>query len=40
MATITVDSRESKSTVLNLLKSMGIEVIFKFLEIGDYIINP
>ncbi len=40
MADIIVDSRESKSNVPNLLKSMGIGIIFKFLEVGDYIINP
>lgn len=40
MVSIIVDSRESKSNIPNLLKSMNINVIFKFLEIGDYIINP
>jgi DNA excision repair protein ERCC-4 len=40
MSYIIVDHRESKSSVPFLLKEMGIRVEFKFLEIGDYIINP
>ncbi|MCX8188376.1 MAG: helix-hairpin-helix domain-containing protein [Nitrososphaeria archaeon] len=40
MVSIIVDSRESKSKIPNLLKSMNIDIIFKFLEVGDYIINP
>jgi len=39
MSYIIVDHRESKSSVPFLLKEMGIRVEFKFLEIGDYIIN-
>jgi ERCC4-type nuclease len=39
MSYIIVDQREFKSSVPFLLKEMGIRVEFKFLEIGDYIIN-
>ncbi|MGQ9781745.1 MAG: ERCC4 domain-containing protein [Nitrososphaeria archaeon] len=40
MSCIIVDHRESKSSVPFLLKKMGIEIEFKLLEIGDYIISP
>lgn len=40
MSYIIVDHRESKSSIPCLLKSMNINFIFKFLEVGDYIINP
>lgn len=40
MVSIIVDSRESKSNIPGLLKSMNIDIVFKFLEIGDYIVNP
>ena len=40
MSYIIVDHRESKCLVPFLLREMGVKVEFKFLEIGDYVINP
>jgi len=40
MSCIIVDHRESKSAVPDILKSMKINLVFKFLDIGDYVINP
>ena len=37
---VIVDEREKPSSVPDFLKKLGLQVEFKMLDVGDYIISP